>query len=431
MVVFRRYRPGDEVGIVGLLRTCFRSYGVWGLTVDDWVSYESSDYGFRRDLALVAEEGGKIVGHVQLVVRRLRVGVAYVDTGGIANVSTHPEYRRRGIATSLMKLALEVCRKFGLALSSLLTEYGSAGYRVYRSLGYADTFTFYEFVGARDRVERALDVLSGGPDLEFEELDEERIEEVARVYDIWSSRFSGMVWRPLEYWRARVLEKTFYHSFLYDERDSGVRVVALDGGRVVGYALGLVASRMRRGVWPREEGVVLEVAAIDGRYLRSVLREVLRRLIAEDVRVVRLFVPYVPELSDVLDMFERFSGSVYMDYVIDQYKLCKQLEPELRRRVEEVGLAVSTSIDLCSPYGCARIDIDKGYVEILPSTVPASNKVHLSRDGITRLIYGVYSFSDVLLRSEVEFLSCDKAALRVLHTLFPRRIVYISQIDTW
>jgi len=91
-IVFRRYREGDETGITGLLRTCFRTFRSWGIGPEDWLGFEESDYGFNRRNALVAEADGAIVGHVQVVHRRLHVGSALLDTCGIANVSTHPEY---------------------------------------------------------------------------------------------------------------------------------------------------------------------------------------------------------------------------------------------------------------------------------------------------------------------------------------------------
>ena len=73
---FRRYRDGDEVGIVETMNSAFETFRQWGLTSDIWLELTRRDYGFRRDLALVAEEDGKIVGHVQLVLRKLRYGCA-------------------------------------------------------------------------------------------------------------------------------------------------------------------------------------------------------------------------------------------------------------------------------------------------------------------------------------------------------------------
>ena len=42
IMVFRKYREGDEEGIVDLLKTCFRTYNAWNITVEDWLSYEKN-----------------------------------------------------------------------------------------------------------------------------------------------------------------------------------------------------------------------------------------------------------------------------------------------------------------------------------------------------------------------------------------------------
>jgi predicted N-acetyltransferase YhbS len=72
-VKFRRYKPGDEEGIVELMKTCFRTFNSWKLSVRDWVGYEGDNDVFSRENALVAEIDGEIVGHVQLMHKKVRI----------------------------------------------------------------------------------------------------------------------------------------------------------------------------------------------------------------------------------------------------------------------------------------------------------------------------------------------------------------------
>ncbi|WP_304329584.1 GNAT family N-acetyltransferase [Candidatus Culexarchaeum yellowstonense] len=93
-VKFRRYKSGDDEGIVELMKTCFRTFNSWKLSVMDWIEYEGDD-GFSKENVLVAEIDGEIVGHVQLMHRRIRIRKSIMECGGITNVSTRPFIAKR------------------------------------------------------------------------------------------------------------------------------------------------------------------------------------------------------------------------------------------------------------------------------------------------------------------------------------------------
>ncbi len=426
--MFRRYREGDERGIVELLKKCFRTFATWGITEEDWIFFEKTDYGFSRENALVAEENGNIVGHVHVVYRKLRIGSSYVDTGGIANVSTDPGMRGRGIARNLMKLALELTKERGLPLSSLLTGYGSAGYRVYRALGYSDTFFLYEFVGYRDRAEKALKRLRAVPDVEVDELELRDLDDAIRVHEAYTASLSASVWRPLSYWMDRIFQKTFYYSYFYDEPSAGIRLAARSGSKVVGYAIGFLQDRAKRPYWAPGTGAVLELTALNRDAARALLREMLKRMLSENVKVFRLFLPEDPDIVDALSVFERFTGAIYMDYILDQTKLFEQLLPELRKRLEDLGGVDSLSIDISSPYGCTRLVL-KGY-DISVESCGSGEIVEFDRDGIAKLIYGAIDLYTAL-REHAERIAISRKSLEVLQELFPKRRVYVPIIDQW
>ena len=428
-LIFRRYREGDEFGITELLKTCFRTFNSWNITANDWLGFEESDYGFKRENALVAEYSGRIVGHVHVVYRRIRIGRSFLDIGGIANVSTHPDFRGRGIATKLMSMALDLCREKGWALSSLLTGYASTGHRVYRSLGYADTFFLYEYIGTRERTEKAIEVL-GLDDVEFDELREEYVEDVSDVYYRWSTKFSAMVWRPIEYWRERILRKTFYYSYFYDDRDAGIRIVAKKNSRIVGYALALNSSRTRREYWSRGTGVVLEVVALNNTYAKALLKRILEIFLREDVKLARLFIPFDKSYRNVLKFFEKLRGAIYMDYIVDQTKLFNELKSELKHRLSKLPREYTLSIDIESPYGCTELSIDRDRIEV-SSLCRSRNRVVFTRDGIAKLIYGIESFKKLLVDGYIDRVELDEKSIRVLNWLFPKRRAYVSLIDQW
>lgn len=61
---------------------------------------------------------------------------SHAGWGLIDSVITHPQFRRRGIASQLVAQAVQESRQLGNALTYLYTERESAGERVYRQLGF-------------------------------------------------------------------------------------------------------------------------------------------------------------------------------------------------------------------------------------------------------------------------------------------------------
>ena len=105
-----------------------------------------SDTDASRQLAgiLVAVEraSGRMVATVRVFSRALRIGGDTVPVGGIGEVSTLPAFRRRGLATALLKRAIRYMHAGAdppFACSTL--HAASAAAAIYRRLGWADVAT--------------------------------------------------------------------------------------------------------------------------------------------------------------------------------------------------------------------------------------------------------------------------------------------------
>src|ERR1039457_6084192 len=69
--------------------------------------YNHNDPGFRDALCIVARDRGQLVSTVQIFDRAINLGGQSVPMGGIGSVFTLEEYRHQGVASALMRLAVE------------------------------------------------------------------------------------------------------------------------------------------------------------------------------------------------------------------------------------------------------------------------------------------------------------------------------------
>jgi predicted N-acetyltransferase YhbS len=94
---------------------------------------------------------GRIAGYVRIFARTMLIRGVPLAAGGIGSVATHPEYRRAGIATALMRDAIEQMRREGMVVSFLFTGipvfYERLGYRVVREPYFA--FSRQDLLDAR------------------------------------------------------------------------------------------------------------------------------------------------------------------------------------------------------------------------------------------------------------------------------------------
>lgn len=94
-----------------------------------------STFRLRYGRAAIAPDG-RLLGYVRIFARRMLVRGVAVPAGGIGSVATAPDARGNGIATALLRDAIEVMRGEGMRVSFLFTGipafYERLGYRVVR-----------------------------------------------------------------------------------------------------------------------------------------------------------------------------------------------------------------------------------------------------------------------------------------------------------
>ena len=200
--------------------------------------YVEGDPTWHPEQTLVVSCEGRLVSALRIWDRQIHLGSTPVRIGGIGGVTTHPEYRRRGLASQLMTCAEEVMRSGGYELGLLFTEIPA---RFYRRLGWHCV----PMAGFRATWDKATNddgcsvATNAAPHaaLAVESFDESRdLEEVAALYQRCNDGQSGTMLRPRPYWdytpsRVRdvlptvVVRSDHLRGYLnWNERSDGIRI---------------------------------------------------------------------------------------------------------------------------------------------------------------------------------------------------------------
>jgi len=133
----RNYLEGDEVALAKIFSECFEP--VPPSRVRLWHRRSS----MRPKDVFVGVVDGKIVSHASVEFKQLHHGEGvYLKTAGIGGVCTDSDYRKKGIVTNLMRLALDQGQQNGASNASLYTDLDIPAHRLYQRLGFVDIMTW-------------------------------------------------------------------------------------------------------------------------------------------------------------------------------------------------------------------------------------------------------------------------------------------------
>ena len=164
-IKYRHYQEGDDQQLAELFNRAFQMNGLSVVRTPKTVNWRYvKSPNFEPEMCQIAEDIDceKIVGAVytNLIERVPFNGNEYL-VGDINDVSCHPDYTRRGIATNLMKLAINYMEKKGCDISMLTADYnGHARKRIYLKLGYFDVDREYRFIQFPNLFKLMKDILA-------------------------------------------------------------------------------------------------------------------------------------------------------------------------------------------------------------------------------------------------------------------------------
>ena len=123
----RKEKTEDYHTIHAVVKSAFDSAEHADGNEQDLVIALRQSENYIPELALVAEENGKIVGHIMFT----KAKVGEIDVLALAPLSVLPEYQRKGIGTALIKAGHKIAKKLGYGYSVVLgseTYYPRVGY---------------------------------------------------------------------------------------------------------------------------------------------------------------------------------------------------------------------------------------------------------------------------------------------------------------
>ncbi len=99
------------------------------------------------DKAVCAIEDGHIIGAVTTLKRTIPFEGKNIVLGGIGAVCTHPDKRRQGVSSKLLKASMEQLRKDGCDVAYLCTDVHEEGVWLYSPVGFVPLVKPHTYLG--------------------------------------------------------------------------------------------------------------------------------------------------------------------------------------------------------------------------------------------------------------------------------------------
>ena len=353
--------PEEDIEIVDLINALFREGTGQNVRTDYPLLYDPAMLHNRRVIKL----DGKVVAHVPVLAREVVVSQDRLPIALISATLTHPDYRRRGLATRCLLDCVRIMDQNGWPVSVLWTA--EATFPFYQNSG-------WEAVSSQGWVYRIRNdeahLFSAGSFeiISYDRSEHRHVEAVRRLHDAESNR---------------VVRSSSQHDALFSLPMVGT-LLAVEGGRVAAYLV--------YGHSMNKPGLI--EAGGDRDAIESLVRYVLDEGLFENG--TQVVVPLTPTgLTRVLETakpasarpVEEAAGVGFQMHRINSLeRLFESIQGHLRSR--SAGLEGEVCL-VCTDSG-ETVSLRFGSGNVSISTHPLPIQVRLSRRQLTQLIFGSY-----------------------------------------
>lgn len=164
-MVIRTEKPEEFSHIYDLVKVAFQTAKVSDGKEQDFVNELRSSGNYIPELALVAEEDGKLIGHIMLTKTYIFSGSNQFEALLLAPVSVALEYRSKGVGSNLIKESFKMAKEMGYTSALLVGDpayYNRFGFKAAVNFGIKHTHDIPdEYVMACELVPDTLLGISG------------------------------------------------------------------------------------------------------------------------------------------------------------------------------------------------------------------------------------------------------------------------------
>ncbi len=351
--------------------------------------------------------GERLVSHARFHYRPVRCGRVVLDMSGVCEVTTHPDFRRRGLGHRVLRAALHWMRSVGRHFVTLYTGV----HAFYAPLGWGtiEVPMYYLPPTAAPRLGLGSHRVTRLP----------ATESAAALADIYAQtcgRHPISLLRTHEYWQQwPYWAKDNVWFGLLDNEWS----VAWSDRKVVAYG-GINWSLKRKG-----SPSIHEAGALPGHEdaLLDVFDDLVERSRSASGEPLELNLPGDhPLVTRLEDVGERSVNTSAMIQILDPIALLEALKPEIERRTTR--LKGSARLRLSSPAGSATVAAAPGEVTVSDGDAPIT--VDCTAAGLASLVLGFRSAADLCDRGEM---AVPAEAQEALAALFPCLHTHYWQVD--
>mgnify|MGYP000967843854 CR=1 FL=1 len=416
----------EEEDIANLLSLCFESFLLFCIDGEKWLRYQDIDPGFNLKNAFIIKYNYKIIGHLQIVLRHLGLGISTICVAGIANVCVLPEYRQHGATIELFERVHTEITDLGLPLAALLVQPGSRAWSLYRKQGYRDVYLLEDVTCELEDIRQLIKPFSESKGIIVRDYLSGDEKSMLKVYHLASNSLVGIQKRDLDYWKRRYVSVLTYDGFFYEPFDPEKILIAEENDIVCGYCLLSIL---------KGKGYIREIFSMPGKEysIDYLIAKALEKFASKDVREV----VFLSMLASLHPMFRKIikcntvrisAHDQLMIKIISLTALIKSLELEIMERLKDlIPLKIGLKIDGCSfalKVGPERIALD--------SSIEGCDPIFSMDEGLfLRLLFGAASADAVIKDASIAIIPRNEYNKTIFRSLFPEKSFYLSPGDVW
>ena len=326
--------------------------------------------GAKDEHSRVVFVDGVPVSHLRLHEREMRLGATVVRHGGVGDVGTHPDHRRRGYGRMLLEDAQEYFRAAGMDLAIIF----SGVHHFYCNCGYEKC----PAVTYKVRADRSVYGRWGGLRVRWFEPDRD-LQAVSAVYDAYNASRPMSIVRGADHWRRQRLWSRRGHPEGFIVCELGRR-----GGELAAYARGGVGEIIEVGRTPGPDGEAALRQCIE-----AAMRLAVERGRDELSLVCPSDEPLLAELREKFEVAEEVKEATLVRFV-DLPGLLGKLAGELTRRLAAAGSAPSGALAFSVAGGHeATLAIREGTVSARAGVGGGPDLLELSAREMLMLLSGM------------------------------------------